>query len=110
MKPKFTYPDWFTPEIIDAFEDYLTMRKLRKYVLTDRSKRGLINKLELFKNESYDIVKVIDRATLGNWQSFYRIDEAKIEREYYKPPETPRSGKVMGMSELADELKKRKII
>ena len=49
---------------------------------TARCETIALGKLERWKDQSYDLVKILDAATFGNWQGLYLPDGLKPERKY----------------------------
>ena len=62
-------------ELDSAFKDYLKLRKVHKYTLTDRAINALVKKLrELSNGDIKAALTIIDNAILGKWKSFYTGD------------------------------------
>lgn len=62
-------------ELDSAFKDYLKLRKVHKYTMTDRAINALVKKLrELSNGDIKAALTIIDNAILGKWKSFYTGD------------------------------------
>ncbi|MGN0554691.1 MAG: hypothetical protein ACI4LI_02200 [Candidatus Fimenecus sp.] len=64
------------PEIAEAFDGFVEMRKRKKNPMTDRAKKMLLNRLEELAPHDYPAqIKLLDEATLKGWLSVYSHDE-----------------------------------
>lgn len=59
-------------ELDSAFKDYLKLRKLHKFTMTERAINTLVNKLRKISNGQTKVaIEIIDNAIVGKWKSFY---------------------------------------
>lgn len=65
-------PDWMP---LEAWQDWVDMRKLKKKPLTARATTKAINKLDAMRQAGQDIAAVLDRSTLNCWADIYEIRE-----------------------------------
>lgn len=76
-------PSWLQP-FSEAYESYLEMRKRKKYVLTARAERQLLNKLYAYQQQGFDIEAMLDEANEKNWKSVFPNERTpKVTRDQY---------------------------
>lgn len=70
------YLPYASPEFMKAWEEYLAMRKIKKYLLTATSLKLLLNKLvKLSKHSENVAISLLEDATLGEWKSVFPSKE-----------------------------------
>lgn len=63
-------------EFMDAFDDYLSMRKLKKKPTTERAKKLLLKTAIDLSNANCEIaVLIIDRSNKNGWTDFYPLPD-----------------------------------
>ncbi len=95
----------------ESWHGYLEVRKQRKYPITARVITLLVNKLLKLRSESHDIGKCLDNATLRGWSSVYPSEDSFIQPKLHKKIDGfKRTGKVIGMREVAIRFKEQGLI
>lgn len=69
---KFLLPDWIPK---DTWFEFMKIRKKLKASDTDYAKKKLINQLERFKNNGYDVQVIIDNSILNGWKGVFEPKE-----------------------------------
>ena len=81
--PVVYFPD--EPQLEEAFQAFIQMRKKVKAPMTDRAIELAIKKLEELANNDTDImIKIVDQSTMNSWKSFYPLKEGKETKEEKK--------------------------
>lgn len=69
-----TYPDWLP---LDAWSDYIAMRKKKRAVMTDRAVELRLADLKTMLDEGQDIAAVLDQSTANGWTDVYPVKEKR---------------------------------
>ena len=81
--PTVYFPD--EPQLEEAFQAFIQMRKKIKAPMTDRAIELAVKKLEELSNgDKVLMVKIIDQSTMNSWKSFYPLKEGKEAKEEKK--------------------------
>jgi len=64
----FSLPEWIPRK---QWDEYMLIRKQRKYPLTNHAKRCLVGKLDDLRKINIDISVALDEATVSAWKSVY---------------------------------------
>lgn len=72
-----------TPELKDAFIEFIKMRKMTKKPLTDRALKMIINKTyELGKADAGQMIKILNQSIEHCWQTVYDIKDNPSNRTF----------------------------
>lgn len=88
----------------NALIEYEKMRNLKKWNMTDHSRKLLCRELDKLKAQGHDIIECLNTAILNNWKSVYAPKESKHKVEPI--PEYESDTKNLSDEEL-EALKKR---
>ena len=70
IKSSFKLPAWLTGELLEAWNDYIRIRRKKK-IVTDRIMNSRIKELTRFRELKLNLVEIVDSASDGNWRKFY---------------------------------------
>lgn len=72
-KQKDIYPENYSTELKNKFNDFIENRKAIKSPMTENAIKLLIGKLEKYSNGNQDIsISMLDDAIINNWKSIYK--------------------------------------
>lgn len=62
-----------SPELLEAFNDFLAMRKKIKKPATERAVKLLLSKLEKMSDNEQERIAIIDQSIINCWQDLYPL-------------------------------------
>jgi len=89
-------PPWLP---LEAWNEYMEMRKKKRMITTPRVEKRLLRLLEGFHEQGYDLEAIIDDANNGNWKDFY-VNGGTPRRPQEERPISERAQQVKAQLDL----------
>lgn len=84
------------PELQQALQDFIKMRKAIKSVITDRALKGICSKLDSLTKNDEEKIKILDQSIMNSWKGVFPLKEGSVNGQTYERivrPDTQSGGR-----------------
>lgn len=79
----FTYPETYSGELIEKFEDFIKNRNFLKKKVTDIAFKSLVKKLNQLSNGDDSLaIEILERSIMNGWAGIFEIKDRKTKPKF----------------------------